>query len=230
MRTAGTNSQLSNFSNSTTSSLRATATQHILQGCCVWLNTRFIVQAKNDRRITDSAFRQQVIYTITQVEDIYWALVSAYEDEQAKERALQQSTQLDGGQPQAAGDWDAGAAGRGELRLGCLDRQAGADFFEVEPGISAAADEAGDCAEPERPAAGECAGCADGPRRARPAAGRRYAGGRPGAPGVHATTRRSSRPCSAMENNKITIRAEKNGLLPVLDAFGVLWIECAGRY
>ncbi len=58
------------------------------------INRRFIVQAKNDRRITDSAFRQQVIYTVTQVENIYWALVSAYEDEQAKERALEQSTQL----------------------------------------------------------------------------------------------------------------------------------------
>ena len=31
---------------------------------------------------------------MTQVENIYWGLVSAYEDEQAKERALAQSTQL----------------------------------------------------------------------------------------------------------------------------------------
>jgi outer membrane protein len=30
------------------------------------------VQAKNDRRITDSAFRQQVLYTVNQVENIYW--------------------------------------------------------------------------------------------------------------------------------------------------------------
>jgi len=53
-----------------------------------------VIQAKNDRRITDSSFRQQVLYTVNQVEKIYWALVSAYEDEQAKERALAQSTQL----------------------------------------------------------------------------------------------------------------------------------------
>ena len=52
------------------------------------------MQAKNDRRITDSAFRQQVLYTVNQVENIYWGLVSAYEDEQAKERALAQSNQL----------------------------------------------------------------------------------------------------------------------------------------
>ena len=73
---------------------RATATQHLLQGFGPGINGRFIVQAKNDRRITDSSFRQQLLYTVNQVENIYWALVSAYEDEQAKERALAQSTQL----------------------------------------------------------------------------------------------------------------------------------------
>ncbi len=89
-----TNSQRTNFNPLLDSSFRATATQHLLQGFGPWINRRFIIQAKNDRRITDSAFRQQVIYTITQVESIYWALVSAYEDDQAKQRALQQSTQL----------------------------------------------------------------------------------------------------------------------------------------
>jgi outer membrane protein TolC len=75
-------------------SFRATATQHLLQGFGWGINGRFIVQAKNDRRITDSAFRQQLLYTVNQVENIYWGLVSAYEDEQAKQRALAQSTQL----------------------------------------------------------------------------------------------------------------------------------------
>jgi outer membrane protein len=75
-------------------SFRATATQHLLQGFGTGINGRFIVQAKNNRRITDSAFRAQLLYTVNQVENIYWGLVSAYEDEQAKERALAQSTQL----------------------------------------------------------------------------------------------------------------------------------------
>ncbi len=82
------------YSPDITTTFRATATQHLLQGFGLGLNERFIVQAKNDRRITDSAFRQQVLYTVNQVENIYWGLVSAYEDEQAKERALGQSTQL----------------------------------------------------------------------------------------------------------------------------------------
>ena len=89
-----TNSTRTNYSPSLTNSFRAQVTQHLLQGFGWWLNGRFIIQAKNDRRIADSAFRQQLIYTVVQVENIYWALVSAYEDELSKERALTQSSQL----------------------------------------------------------------------------------------------------------------------------------------
>src|ERR1700723_2858905 len=89
-----TNNGFSNYSPSLTTSFRATATQHLLQGFGTGVNGRFILQAKNDRRITDSSFRQQLLYTVNQLENVYWALVSAYEDEQAKERALAQSTQL----------------------------------------------------------------------------------------------------------------------------------------
>jgi outer membrane protein len=89
-----TDNPFSNYSPNLTTSFRATATQHLLQGFGTGVNGRFILQAKNDRRITDSSFRQQLLYTVNQVENIYWALVSAYEDEQAKERALGQSTQL----------------------------------------------------------------------------------------------------------------------------------------
>jgi outer membrane protein TolC len=91
-----TNNPFTDYSPDITTSFRATATQHLLQGFGWGINGRFIVQAKNDRRITDSAFRQQLLYTVNQVENIYWGLVSAYEDEQAKERALAQSTQLTG--------------------------------------------------------------------------------------------------------------------------------------
>jgi outer membrane protein TolC len=51
-------------------------------------------QAVNDRRIADSGFRQQILYTVNQVESIYWGLVQAYEDVQAKERQLEQSSKL----------------------------------------------------------------------------------------------------------------------------------------
>ncbi len=74
---------------------KATVTQHLLQGAGIWVNKRFMYQALNDRRITDASFRQQILYTVNQVENIYWGLVQAYEDVQAKERALAQSTKLD---------------------------------------------------------------------------------------------------------------------------------------
>jgi outer membrane protein TolC len=89
-----TNSIRSIYSPQVNSYFQIKGTQHILQGFGTGLNGRLVLQAKNDRRITDSAFRQQLLFSVTQVENIYWALVSAYEDEMAKERALAQSTQL----------------------------------------------------------------------------------------------------------------------------------------
>lgn len=89
-----TNSVRSTYSPQLNSTFNLQVTQHLLQGFGPGLNGRLMLQARNDRRITDSAFRQQLLFTVTQVEDIYWGLVSAYEDEQAKERALTQSTQL----------------------------------------------------------------------------------------------------------------------------------------
>ncbi len=89
-----TSNPFSSFSPLLSTSFNAQITQHLLQGFGPKINRRFILESKNNRRITDSSFRQQVIYTVTQVESIYWSLVSAYEDEQAKERALAQSSQL----------------------------------------------------------------------------------------------------------------------------------------
>ena len=77
------------------SSFKAQLTQHLLQGAGIWVNKRFMYQALNNRRITDSSFRQQIIFTVNQVESIYWGLVQEYEDVQAKERALEQSTKLE---------------------------------------------------------------------------------------------------------------------------------------
>jgi len=82
------------YSPSLSATFKATVTQHLLQGAGIWVNKRFIYEALNDRRITDSSFRQQILYTVNQVESIYWGLVQDYEDVQAKERALDQSKQL----------------------------------------------------------------------------------------------------------------------------------------
>ncbi len=77
------------FNPALSSSFRATFTQHLLQGFGPSLNKRFIRQAKNNKKITEEAFRLQVITTVSQIENIYWDLVNAYEDFKVKERALQ---------------------------------------------------------------------------------------------------------------------------------------------
>ena len=89
-----TSNTLSSYVPEVSSSFKATVTQNLLQGAGIWVNKRFIYEAILDRRITDSTFRQQILYTVNQVENIYWALVSAYEDLQAKQRALEQSSKL----------------------------------------------------------------------------------------------------------------------------------------
>lgn len=91
---ATTNNTVSLYSPQLLSNYKATLTQHLLQGAGIWVNKRFIYQALNDRRIADATFRQQILYTVNQVEGIYWGLVQAYENLQAKQRALDQSTQL----------------------------------------------------------------------------------------------------------------------------------------
>jgi outer membrane protein TolC len=88
------NSIFNTYSPALQTTFNAQLTQHLLQGFGWGINGRFIVQAKNNRRIADSAFRQQLLFTINQVENIYWGLVSAYEDLQAKQHAVDQSSQL----------------------------------------------------------------------------------------------------------------------------------------
>jgi outer membrane protein TolC len=92
-RTTSNNTR-SNYSPQLSSLFQARLTQHLLNGFGTGINKRFIAQAINNRRITDSAFREQLLFTINQVENIYWALVSAYENVQSAQRALDQSTQV----------------------------------------------------------------------------------------------------------------------------------------
>ncbi|HXB22795.1 MAG TPA: TolC family protein [Candidatus Solibacter sp.] len=78
-----------NFLNPTLSSnFRASVRQHLLQGFGPRINGRFIVQAKNNKKITEEAFRLQVTVTVSQIQNIYWDLVNAYEDLKVKERSL----------------------------------------------------------------------------------------------------------------------------------------------
>ena len=201
-----------------TSSFRATATQHLLQGLGWWINGRFIVQAKNNRQITDAAFRQQVLSTISQVETIYWGLVSAYEDDQAKERALAQSTQLTqdnrrqlqigtlapldvvNSDAAVAADKQALTASQSNLQYQQLImKQAIARNLE-DPALTNApvipTDRVGLDRLPEEDMQQDAL-----------------------VQEAYANNPQIEQAVLNMKNNEITIRAEKNGLLPVVDAY-----------
>jgi outer membrane protein TolC len=62
--------------------------QPLLAGFGIATNERYIRIAKRGAQITDLAFKAQVIATVTQVQNIYWDLVNAYDSEQISERSL----------------------------------------------------------------------------------------------------------------------------------------------
>ena len=85
---ASTNSLFQILSPDVSSGFRLTLRQHLLSGFGFGPNQRFIRIARNNREISDVAFRLQVITTVTQIENIYTDLVTAYEDLKVKERSL----------------------------------------------------------------------------------------------------------------------------------------------
>jgi outer membrane protein TolC len=83
-----TNNPTSLLSPALNSNFQLRITQNLLQGFGTLPNTRFIRIAKNNREISDVAFRLQVITTVDQIENIYWDLVYAYENVRVQEESL----------------------------------------------------------------------------------------------------------------------------------------------
>ncbi|MGC2108594.1 MAG: TolC family protein, partial [Candidatus Korobacteraceae bacterium] len=73
---------------SLTPSFRFQLRQHLLQGFGFDPNLRYIRIARNNKLITELTFRNQVITTVSQIENIYWDLVNAYENVIVQQRAL----------------------------------------------------------------------------------------------------------------------------------------------
>ena len=78
----------SEYTPSISSGLQFRLTQNLLQGFGFVANTRFIRIAKNNREISDVAFRLQIITTVDQIENLYWDLVYAYENVRVQQEAL----------------------------------------------------------------------------------------------------------------------------------------------
>ena len=70
------------------SNFQVQISQPLLYGFGVATNERYIRIAKRNSQITDLAFKAQVIATVTQVENIYWDLVNAFDSERISEQSL----------------------------------------------------------------------------------------------------------------------------------------------
>jgi len=83
-----TNSPYFNLSPALGAMYRFSFQQQLLSGFGFGPNLRYLRIAKNNKKISDIAFTDQVIATITQIEDIYWDLVNAYEQSQVNEQSV----------------------------------------------------------------------------------------------------------------------------------------------
>jgi outer membrane protein TolC len=83
-----TNSPYFNLSPTLSSTFRFQIQQELLAGFGFGPNLRYLYIARNNKKISDIAFKDQVIATVTQIENIYWDLVSAYEQTQVNEQSF----------------------------------------------------------------------------------------------------------------------------------------------
>ena len=75
-------------------SLNFSITQNLLNGFGVKVNNRTIRIAKNQLRISDLTFKQQVISTVNNVVSLYWDLVSFNDSLKVKQQTLELNRQL----------------------------------------------------------------------------------------------------------------------------------------
>jgi outer membrane protein TolC len=83
-----TNNPTTTYTPLISSGFQFRVTQHLLQGFGFAPNTRFIRIARNNREISDVAFRLQIITTVDQIENLYWNLVFAYENVRVANESL----------------------------------------------------------------------------------------------------------------------------------------------
>jgi outer membrane protein TolC len=83
-----TNSIFTNLSPVLNSQIRVTFEQELLAGFGFGPNLRYLRIARNNKKISDVAFKDQVIETVTQIKNIYWDLVSAYQQARVNEQSL----------------------------------------------------------------------------------------------------------------------------------------------
>jgi outer membrane protein TolC len=89
------NSLRTSYSPYSSSTLGLTFTQPLMRGYGRKVNERFLRIARNEQRIGDLLFQQQLTATVTGVVRLYTDLVSLYEDEKVKQQALTAARKLE---------------------------------------------------------------------------------------------------------------------------------------
>ena len=82
------------FNPAITPVMTATLSQPLLNGFGILPNTRYIIEAKNNIKVANSQFAQQVIATVTQTSNDYWELVFDRENVKVQEAAVGVSQKL----------------------------------------------------------------------------------------------------------------------------------------
>jgi outer membrane protein TolC len=82
-----TNSPFFNLSPALGAMYRFSFQQQLLSGFGFSPNLRYLRIASNNKKISDIAFKDQVMATVTQIENIYWDLVNAYQQSQVNEQS-----------------------------------------------------------------------------------------------------------------------------------------------
>ena len=82
-----TNSPFFTLSPTLSGAYRFSIQQELLAGFGFGPNLRYLRIARNNKKISDIAFKDQVIATVTQIQNMYWDLVSAYEQTQVNEQS-----------------------------------------------------------------------------------------------------------------------------------------------
>ena len=83
-----TNSKYNTFNPQFYSNVEIYAQQSLLAGFGLGPNLRYLRIARTNKKVSDIAFRAQVIATVTQICNLYWDLVAAYDTAQVNERSV----------------------------------------------------------------------------------------------------------------------------------------------
>jgi outer membrane protein len=83
------NAPANTYNPSLNGNLELSISQNLLRGFGLGVNRRAIVQARNNVKVADLNFKQQVIATVKNVTDLYWDFVSLNDNVRFKQRSLE---------------------------------------------------------------------------------------------------------------------------------------------